>query len=108
MKNSVLRTSLRSETQATDSTCKGCSPKSAATKALRQRAPVIHRSATKSRTVLAACKARLTVWCQPAPSSAPNSWQSSMWESIVSGCQLPTVMPVKAWTMPSQVSPLRT
>ena len=66
MKNSVLRTSLRSETQATDSTCKGCSPKSAATKALRQRAPVIRRSAMKSRTVLAACSTRLTTWCQPA------------------------------------------
>jgi hypothetical protein len=36
-----LRTSLRSATHATDSTWSGCQAKSAATKALRQRAPVM-------------------------------------------------------------------
>ena len=106
MKNSVLKTSLRSEIQATDSTCKGCKPNSAATKALCQKAPVIRRSATKSRTVLVACSTTLTTWCQPA--LPLKSWQSSIWESIVTGCQLPTTMSVKAWTMPVKVKPWRT
>ena len=35
----------------------------------------------------------------------PNSWQSSMWESIVSGCQLPTWLPVHAQTIPSRLKP---
>ena len=37
MKNSPLRTSFRSATQATDSTRRGCSAKIAATKALGQK-----------------------------------------------------------------------
>ena len=43
MKKNVLRTSFRSEIQATDSTCSGCSPNSAATSPLRHTAPVIRR-----------------------------------------------------------------
>ena len=41
---SALSTSLRSEIHATDSTCSGCSANSAATNALRHRAPVFARS----------------------------------------------------------------
>ena len=48
MKNKPLSTSLRSATHATDSTRKGWMAKTAATKALRQRAPVICRRSRKS------------------------------------------------------------
>ena len=48
----ALSTSLRSATQATDSTCIGCHAKSAATKALRQREFVKRRNKPKSNSVL--------------------------------------------------------
>ena len=48
MKNNPLSTSLRSATQATDSTRNGWMAKTAATNALRQRAPVIWRRTRKS------------------------------------------------------------
>ena len=79
--------SLRSATQATDSTLKGWIAKIAATKALRQVNPVVRRRTRKSRMAVAAWRATFVKWCQPA--SIPKSWQSSMWESQVSGCQLP-------------------
>ncbi len=48
----VLKTSFRSATHATDSTCNGCQAKIAATQALRQSVPVRRRSKKKSRTPL--------------------------------------------------------
>src|SRR6266850_1843029 len=50
----ALKTSLRSATQATDSTCKGCHANSAATHALRQSARVIRRKTRKTKTLFAA------------------------------------------------------
>src|SRR6266404_3248732 len=44
----VLNTSLRSAAHATDSTCAGCHAKRAATKALRQTAPVNCRNSPQS------------------------------------------------------------
>src|ERR1035441_993243 len=58
----VLRTSLRSETQATDSTWMGCRAKRAATKALRQYAPVICLRRPKSSSELRVWKRRLVAW----------------------------------------------
>jgi hypothetical protein len=55
----VLRTSFRSATQATDSTCSGWTPKSAATSALRQGAPVIASSSQNTRSVFTTCSATL-------------------------------------------------
>ena len=48
--NIVESTSLRSETQATDSTCAGCAAKSAATIALFQKQPVILRKTVNAST----------------------------------------------------------
>ena len=59
MKNSPLKTSLRSATQATDSTLRGCTANTAATQALGQSAPVIRRSASNRSTAAAACKSTL-------------------------------------------------
>ena len=59
MKNSPLKTSLRSATQATDSTRRGWMAKTAATHALGQSAPVIRRSTRNRRTAAAACKSTL-------------------------------------------------
>ena len=50
MKKTPDSTSLREAAQATDSTCNGCSAKSAATQALSQRAPVRRSSARNSST----------------------------------------------------------
>ena len=44
IQKSVLSTSLRCDTHATDSTCNGCNAKSAATHALRPTAPVVATS----------------------------------------------------------------
>ena len=59
MKKSPESTSLRSETQATDSTCSGWTAKTAATKALRPTPRVMRASAKKSTSVAAAWSARL-------------------------------------------------
>jgi len=72
----VLNVSLRSATQATDSTCKGCHPNSAATNALRQRAPVIRRRAANSSTVLPTCNNTPLRWWPQG--RRPYSSQSSM------------------------------
>src|ERR1035438_5528600 len=49
----VLSTFFRSVIHATVSTCNGCSAKSPATIALRQKAPVIRRKTTSSSSALA-------------------------------------------------------
>jgi hypothetical protein len=64
-KNSPLSRSFRSATQATDSTCSGCTPNSAAAKPLRHTEPVIRESTKNSSTVLRRWKKRLTRWCAP-------------------------------------------
>ena len=51
---SVLSTSFRSAIHATDSTCSGWMPNSAATHALRQRCPVIPPRSRKSTSVFTA------------------------------------------------------
>ena len=86
MKNSPLRTSFRSATQATDSTRNGWMAKMAATKALGQRSPVIRRRTRNSKIAVAACSSTLVAWCPPA--SSPYSCVVQRWESQVSGCQL--------------------
>lgn len=106
MKKRVLRTSFRSATQATDSTWTGWSANSAATKALRHRAPVIMSSSRNRSTVLAMWKATLVKWWPRG--FRPNSWQSAIWESQVSGCQFPISKVVKAHLTLSTVSPVRT
>ena len=103
MKKNALSTSLRSATQATDSTCSGCQANRAATRALRQGAPVIWFSARNSRSVVAMCKPRLVRWW--APGFRPKSRQSSMWESQVSGCQLFAWLASKAQRRPGPLSP---
>ena len=54
----VLKTSLRSATHATDSTCSGCKANSAATTAGRHCAPVRRRSSRNSSSVLATCNSQ--------------------------------------------------
>ena len=85
MKKNALSTSLRSAIHATDSTCNGCTAKTADTKALRHNAPVMRSSATKRRTTARQCRRTLVKWCQPAFN--PCSWQSSICVIVVSGCQ---------------------
>ena len=58
-KKKALNTSLRSAIHATDSTCAGCQPKNAATRALRQTAPVIFCRSRKSSATLALCRRTL-------------------------------------------------
>src|SRR6266853_1391719 len=53
-KNNVLSTSLRSDAQATDSTCSGCQANKAAATALRHRAPVSRVNNRKSSRLFAA------------------------------------------------------
>ena len=98
--------SFRSATQATDSTCAGWRAKSAATNALRQAAPVIRRSTRNQSAVLARWRARFVVWWSPA--CIPKSWQSSMWDSQVSGCQFAAWPLESAQTSPGALSPPRT
>ena len=64
MKNNPLNTSLRSDTHATDSTCKGWMANSAATKAPGQNVPVSRRNKRNSSTAFAACRITL-VRCGP-------------------------------------------
>ena len=58
MKKRPERTSLRAETQATDSTCKGWTAKTAAAKALRGSSPASLESATNSRALASAWSSR--------------------------------------------------
>src|SRR5258705_6411638 len=103
IQKSPLSTSLRSEIQATDSTWSGWSANTAATKAERQKAPVIETNKRKVIAAVAAWIAALTRWWPPG--STPNSWQSSMWESQVRGCQFAAREVVKAQMTPSRVRP---
>ena len=73
IRKNVLSTSFRSETQATDSTCSGCSANRAATRALRHRAPVIRKSIRSRTTALPACSSTLVRWCPPAHSRKGRS-----------------------------------
>src|SRR5512140_303940 len=102
----VLRTSLRWEIQATDSTCCGCTANSAATKALGPTAPVIRDSAAKSASVEARWNRRL-VTCI-APGFTPNNCTSSISESHVSGCQKFAYPVVNAQATPGQERPATT
>ena len=79
------RVFLRSAIQATESTCTGWSANRAAAMALAPRRPVIRRSTANSSSVFSVCRRRLLRWC-PAGLS-PKSWQSSMCDSHVTGCQ---------------------
>ncbi len=97
------RTSFRSATHATDSTWVGWTAKRAATKALRQVAPVIRRKTRNTSTAFAAWNSTFTTWW--APGFTPKSSTSSMCESQVSGCQLETWSVVKAQVTPCQVRP---
>src|SRR5437660_191671 len=81
-KKNALNTSLRSETQATDSTCSGCSANRAATSALRHSAPVIRLRTRNNSRVLVRWNPALARWC--APARWPKSWQSRLCESHVS------------------------
>jgi hypothetical protein len=72
----ALSTSLRSATQATDSTCSGCSAKRNATSALGQRAAVMRRNTANSSKALSACSQTLVRWCHPL--SMPKNWESAM------------------------------
>ncbi len=99
----VLNTSLRSETQATDCTCSGCSANSAATSALRHADPVIRDKTPNSSNALATWRNTLTRWC--APARPPHNCQTTMWESQVSGRQLPGGLVVKTQTRPDSVNP---
>jgi len=105
-KKQPLNTSLRSETQATDSTRNGCQANNAATTALRQNAPVIAFNNRRSSIALAQWSNTLTMWGGPAFN--PNNWQSSMCESQVSGCQLLACWSTKDQTTPHQLKPART
>ena len=104
--NSVDSTSLRSETQATDSTWSGCTANSAPTTALRQSEPVARRNQAKSRVALTAWRTTETRWWLPA--SRPKNSTSAMWESQVTGCQLEPWTEEKAQTSPSQDNPRST
>gem|GEM_PF-3964713 len=59
-KKNPLNTSLRSDTQATDSARNGWTANSAATNALRHRLPVSCRNTKNSNIALAACHSTLT------------------------------------------------
>ena len=66
-----------------------------------------HRSRRmNNRTALAVWKRTLMMWCIPA--LRPKSWQSSMCESQVSGCQLLACQAVNAHWTPAHVRPFRT
>ena len=71
----VLRTSLRSAIQATDSTWAGCTANNAATHALRQTAPVMSSNNPNNSNVASACHATFIRWW--APASMPNRVTSS-------------------------------
>lgn len=66
IQKTVLNTSLRCATKATDSTCKGCKANRAATKPLLQIDPVILYKTEKSNNVLMICSNRFVQWYPPA------------------------------------------
>ena len=68
----ALSTSLRSATQATDSTCSGCNANKNATNALRQRVPVARSRKMHNKMAASACSRTLCRWCQPL--SRPKNW----------------------------------
>src|SRR5215831_951807 len=84
---SVLNTSLRSATQATDSTCRGCNANNPATKALGHVCRVARRNVRKSSTLFAACSSTFVKW-KPV-GLTPYRLASNCNDSHVSGCQLP-------------------
>ena len=98
--------SLRSETQATDSTCSGWKAKRAAATRESMAAPVIRARTRKRTAAFTACSPAFTRWC--APGSWPKSWTSSMCDSQARGCQLATDRVVNAQRIPSAVSPAAT
>src|SRR4029077_9027760 len=102
----MLRTFLRSEIQATDSTLMGCRANRAATTRLRQARLVALSKIKNSSTTLAAWRSTLMVW-GPA-GYKPKSWQSRACESHVIGCQSEASEVPKAQTTVFQVSPART
>jgi hypothetical protein len=97
---------LRSEIHATDSTCAGCTPKSAATNALGQTPPVIRTRSAKSSSVSTMCSATFVMWI--APDETPNSSTSSISDSHVSGCQFARYPVVIAHATLGCVSPAMT
>src|SRR5256712_288999 len=103
---SAARTSFRSETQATDSARKGCRAKTPATKALGAGSPVSAESMPSSRSVAATWSSTLVRWCPPG--HRPQSWQSSMCDSDVIGCQVAPWRWVDAHATPSRLSPRET
>ena len=72
IQKSVLRTSLRSAIQATDSTCSGCTAKSAATNQRSARArPSCGAEARRAAARSPRASTTFVTWC--APASRPNS-----------------------------------
>src|SRR5580704_2405971 len=106
IQNSVLRTSFRSDTQATDSTWSGCAANSAATNALGPSRPVIAWSRPNRSSVFTMCSSRLVTWWGPA--LMPYICTSSMWDHQVSGCQLEAYPLVHAHLTPDPVRPPET
>jgi len=106
MKKNPLSTSLRVDTQATDSTCSGCRAKTPAANALGQGSLERRSSARKSSNAPATWRARLVAW--KAPGSSPKSSASSIQERRVSGNQLAPWKLVKAQTKLSRRRPART
>src|SRR5215813_10424819 len=106
MKKKPLRTSLRSETHATDSTLRGCQAKTAATNALRKIEPVIALNNKNSKTLFMPWIKRLVRWWPPG--DKPNNWQSIICETQVRGCQLLECASTKAQAKPQAVSPAET
>ena len=96
-------TLLRCETQATDSTFNGWNAKSAAVTRLGARRRVALSKKRKRKAAFRAWSNALTAWC--APARIPKSETSTMCETSVRGCQLPTSKAVSAHRRLSQVSP---
>ena len=94
---------MRSETQATDSSRSGCRANNPATNKLRHFAPVIRCSTAKTSAALSACNTTLVKWCPHG--FTPHTWQTSMWDKIVKGCQLSATGFTHAHLKLSQVNP---
>ena len=92
MKNSPLKTSFRSVTQATDSARRGCRAKMAAESALGHRRRVIRQRTSQSRTAERACSSTLVKWWTAGP--GPKRCQTSTCERQVKGAQLSKCSPV--------------
>src|SRR5882672_11239061 len=102
----ALKTSLRSATQATDSTCSGCRANNAATNALFQVASVNFCNRKKSRTAFAVCSSKFTKCGPKGP--FPNNCESNIKESQVSGCQFAANPVVKAHAILAGFKPVWT